>query len=81
MDIGLHASECVAKVRLRIAVVPIVRLGREPAIDVVAIANQESACVGGTIEDSITGAVMSKKSRALDADLRSLLLLRDRRTS
>jgi hypothetical protein len=67
MDVGLYARQCVAKVHLCIAVISVVGLDCEPTIEVVTVANQQSAGVRGTIEITITRAVMSEKSRALEA--------------
>ncbi len=68
MDVGLNSSSGAAKVHLCIAVVAVVRLSREPSVDVVTIANQESARVSGAIVNAVARRVLGEKPSALNAD-------------
>ena len=51
-----------------VAVVAVVRLGCEPAVNVVAIAHQKSARVGSVLLNPISVRVLREEPRALDAN-------------
>jgi hypothetical protein len=68
VDVSLDAGWCAAEIELCVAVVAVVRLGCEPAIEVVTIAKQKSACLVGTFEYAVACRVLREKSRALDAN-------------
>jgi hypothetical protein len=68
VDVGLDARRGAAEIELRVAVVTVVRLGREPTIEVVAVANQESARLAAILEYAVADGVLCEKSRALDAN-------------
>jgi hypothetical protein len=50
VDVSLDAGWCAAEIELCVAVVAVVRLGREPTIEVATIAKQKSARVVDTFE-------------------------------
>src|SRR5260370_6807602 len=62
VDIGLDAGCCAAEIELCVAVVAIVRLSREPAIDVVTIAKQKSAGLAGALECAAASGCPSQKN-------------------
>src|ERR1700733_7034083 len=68
VDVGLDARRCATEIELCVAVVAVVRLGREPPIEVVAIADQKTACVVGAFDCAVAGRVLRKKSGALDTN-------------
>jgi hypothetical protein len=68
VDIGLDSGRCATEIELCVAVVAVVRLGREPPIEVVAIADQKTARVVGTLDCAVAGCVLREKSCALDAN-------------
>lgn len=72
MDVSLDAGRCAAEMKLRVAIVAVVRLGSEPAVNVVAIANQKSARVGSVLLNPVSVGVLREEPRALDANLTSL---------
>jgi hypothetical protein len=53
VDVSLDACRCAAEMELCVAVVAVVRLGCEPVVNVVAIANQKSAHVGSVLLNPI----------------------------
>jgi hypothetical protein len=68
VDIGLDAGRCATEIELCVAVVAVVRLGRDPAIEVVTIPKEESARLVGTFEYAVASRVLREKSRALNAN-------------
>ena len=68
MDVRLDAGWCAAEIELGVAVVAVVRLGREPTIEVVTIAKKKSARLVRTFEYTVACRVLREKSRALDAN-------------
>jgi len=68
VDVGLDAGRCATEIELRVAVVAAVRLGCEPTIEVVTIANQKSSRLVGPFEYAVGCRVLREKSRALDAN-------------
>src|SRR5215831_13059241 len=65
VNVRLHARDASSEVTLRVAIVPVVRFGCEPAVDVVAIPQQESAGVGCLIPNAIAFAILCEKAGAL----------------
>jgi hypothetical protein len=57
-DVGLDASLCAAEIELCVAVVAVVRFGREPTIEVVPMAKKKSARLVGTFEYAIACRVL-----------------------
>jgi fructoselysine-6-P-deglycase FrlB-like protein len=53
---------------LCVAVVAIVRLGREPTIEVVTIAKEKSSRLVGTFEYAVAYGALREKPRALEAN-------------
>jgi len=68
VDVGLDAGQCATVIELCVAVVAIVRLGREPTIKVVTIAKQQSSRLVGTFEYAVAYSVIREKPRALEAN-------------
>ena len=68
VDVGLDAVRCPTEIELCVAIVAVVRLGREPTIEVVTVAKQKSSRFVGTLEYSVACGVLREKPRALDAD-------------
>jgi len=68
VNVGLHASTSGAEVHLRVAVVTVICLGGEPAVNVVAIAEQKSARVGSVLLNSVSVRVLREEPRALDTN-------------
>jgi len=68
VDVSLDAGWCAAEIELCVAVVAVVRLGREPTIEVVTITNQKSSRLVGTFEYAVACGILREKSRALDAN-------------
>ena len=68
MNVELDTGRCATEIELCVAVVAVVRLGCEPTIEIVAIADQKTARVVGTLECAVAGRVLREKSGALDTN-------------
>jgi hypothetical protein len=77
VDVGLYASPRTPEVDLTIAVIAVVTFGCEPAVDVVAIAEQKPAGVGSLLPNPISIGIFREEPRPLDADF-GLRFLRNR---
>src|ERR1051326_3590136 len=64
----------VGKNCLRVPVEPVVRLGRKPTVDVIAISHQKAAGVCSLLTDAVAVGVFGVKAGALQTDFGTLLL-------
>jgi hypothetical protein len=62
VNVRLDTPQSAAKVYLGVAVITIVGLAGKPPINVVAIANQKSACVGDVVLYAVAIAVFGEKN-------------------
>src|SRR3989442_13692319 len=67
-------KSCRNKELLRVPVKSVVRFSRQPAIETIAISNQETACISSTLPDCIPGRIFCVESSSLNADLPPLLM-------
>ena len=70
MHVGLDVKRAADReVLLGVAVIAVVGFGGEPAIKVIAIADEETASVGGMLGDSVSVGVFGEEAGALNAYL------------
>ena len=62
------------KVLLTVAAVTVHTFSSKPTVEVIAIADQKTTGVGGTLGRALTGRILRKEAGPLDADLGTGLL-------
>ena len=72
MNIGLDPGESGGrKELLSVATVSVHAFAGEPAVEVIAIANQKSTCIGGMLRRTLASGVLCKQAGSLQTDLRT----------
>jgi hypothetical protein len=72
LDSGL--SKTAAEISLSVSIETVVPLGREPAVEVIAVSHLEPACVCAGPRNSVAARILREKACALQTDLGAIFL-------